>query len=224
MRAAIAVIAAAGLLASVSAARADLFTVTVWGGYGNNLSLGTTTPDQADLAGASNLGTAVASFTYDGPINWVNTGANNGTNPNGNLYSQFFDGADISGFTSPGGEYAGAGGLSTFLGNSMSSQGNSWFSFLQVAGTTSGGLVTMAHDDGASVYSGATVDYYSPNQTAEDIATFAMPSGPFTIDYIEANGSPSILTFKVPEPGTLAIFASGLLGLTMMMQRRCRRR
>ncbi len=202
-----------GVAALAGPARADV-TVYVWGGYGHTASLGTVTPDQAADPNPSALDQAAAAFTYTGPINWVNNAANNGADPTQNLFGQFFDQTRIVGFASPGGEYA---SLSDFLDTSMSSLGNSWYSYIRVDGVTGAGTATITHDDGASVYSATCpggVCYSWPTQVAETTGTFGIGAGPFTIDYIEANGSPSWLVFSVvPEPSTWAMMVMGFAGL-----------
>ena len=204
--------AAMASIATFSAAQA--LTVTVWGGYGQtNPSTG---PD-----GAQNpvpAGPDTASFTWTGPIDWVNNAPNNGTDHTQNLYSQFFTGGAISGYSS-----GVALSESDFLNTSMSAEGNAWFSYIQVVGTTAAGTASITHDDGASVYQGASALYSWPTQTPAVTGTFAIGAGPFTIDYIEANGSPSDLVFNVasvPEPSTWAMMVLGFAGLAFAGYRR----
>jgi hypothetical protein len=197
-------VAAIASIATIGAAQA--LTVTVWGGYGNSPIAGVT-PDQA--AAPAPAGADTAMFTWTGPINWVNNAGNNGTDNTQNLYSQFFTGGTISGYSSSVGLSE-----SAFLNTSMSSSGNSWYSYIQVVGTTGGGEATITHDDGASVYQGLNTLYTWPTQTSAVTASFAIGAGAFTIDYIEANGSPSDLVFSVvPEPSTWVMMALGFAGL-----------
>ena len=190
-------------VAAITTAQASV-SVTVWGGYGNSpLSA---SPDQAQSPVPTQ--TPIASFTYNGPIDWVNNTPNNGTDPTQNLFGQFFIPGDISGFTSS------VFTKTEFLDTSMSSLGNSWYSFIQVLGTTGAGTATITHDDGASVYQGLTTLYTWPTQTSAVTQSFPIGTGSFTIDYIEANGSPSDLVFAVvPEPSTWALLLLGFAGL-----------
>jgi hypothetical protein len=228
-------VAAFASVAAMSAAKAAVL-VEVWGGFGNNASLGTVTPDQAENPTPSP--DPVAEFVYNGPVNWVNNNANNGTDNTQNLFGQFFTAADISLFTSPGGEYSGASGLTNFLNTSMSSEGNSWFSYIQVLGIAQGAAsVTVSHDDGASAYDASCpggVCFSQPGQTSlETSPSFMVNAGDLvTIDYIEANGSPSDLvvnsaaTFSapsVPEPSTWAMLLVGFAGLGFGAFRRSRK-
>ena len=107
--------------------------------------------------------------------------------------------------------------------NSIVAAGNSWYSYIQVVGTTGGGEATITHDDGASVYQGLNTLYTWPTQTSAVTASFAIGAGAFTIDYIEANGSPSDLVFSVvPEPSTWAMMLLGFAGLGFAGYRRAR--
>jgi hypothetical protein len=211
-------------LAAVSSAQA--VTVDVWGGFNSpggivNPSPGTGVDGAQDPAPS---GLPVASFTYNGPIDWTDNVGNNGDDHTANLFGSFFDPAYITGFSSPGGEYSSdSAGLANFLNSSMSveeSFADTFYTYIRVSGTTSAGIATISHDDGASVYTGTpgsgTYVYLEPFQTSDVSASFAIPGGPFYIDYIEANGSPSDLTFSVagiPEPSTWAMMLLGFAGL-----------
>jgi hypothetical protein len=218
-------VAAFASVAAMSGAQASVL-VEVWGGYGNNASLGTVTPDQAENPTPSP--SPVAEFIYNGPVDWVNNAPNNGTNNTENLFGQFFNAADIGTFISPNGAYSGAGGGAAFLATSMSSEGNSWYSYIQVQGIAQGaGSETVTHDDGASAYDASCpggVCFGQPGQTAAETSpAFAVGAGDLvTIDYIEANGSPSDLVVNgpvafaapsVPEPSTWAMMLLGFAGL-----------
>ena len=82
---------------------------------------------------------------------------------------------------------------------------------------------TVTHDDGVSLYDNGG------SSSADQIMNSAYPttaittsfstvgtSGPYNLWYLEANGAPSVLQVSatnVPEPGTIALLAAGLLGL-----------
>ena len=110
----------------------------------------------------------------------------------------------------------------------MSDEGNDYYSYLLVTGTTGGGIATISHDDGASVYQGLPGSgmslYNSPGQQSDTGPhSFAIGSGPFYIDYIEANGSPSILSFTVvPEASTWAMMMLGFTALGFAGYRKAR--
>ena len=96
-------LAAMASLVAMDAAQASV-NVTVWGGYNTPTSAANPAPnnplgpDGAQDPNPTNA--AVASFTWTGPIDWVNNEGNNGTNPTGNLFGSFFVGGTISGFSS----------------------------------------------------------------------------------------------------------------------------
>ena len=120
---ALGVAAAVACLTAVSGAQA--LTVDVWGGY--NTPAGTVNPSPGVPAGVNGAqdpaptGPAVASFTYSGPINWQDNEGNNGDDHTKNFFGEFFTPADISGFSSPGGQYTNsAAGLANFLASSLS--------------------------------------------------------------------------------------------------------
>jgi hypothetical protein len=228
--------AAAALASLAAVGSAQAFTVDVWGGF--NTPAGTVNPSPgipASVNGAQDpapSGSPVASFTYNGPINWQDNEGNNGDDDHLNLFGSFFTAADITGFSSPGGQYNGASGLTNFLNSSLSveeSFPDTFYTYIQVSGTTSGGTATISHDDGASVYTGTpgsgTAVFLEPLQTSDESASFKMPAGLFYVDYIEANGAPSDLTFSVavPEPSTWAMMLTGFVFLGFAAFRRPRK-
>ena len=202
-------------------------SVTVWGGF--DTPAGTANP-LPNNPGAQNgaqdpapTNSAVATFTYTGPVDWVNPSPQN-TTDTGNLFNQFFNVADITSFTSPSGTYTGGSAVTNFGNSSMSIDGDRYWTYIQVTGTTAGGTATISHDDGASVYNGTPGSmtaplYNSPAETSEITSpSFTIKSGPYYIDYIEGNGSPADLVFStttsaIPEPSTWAMMLLGFAGL-----------
>jgi hypothetical protein len=226
-------IAALTSVVAISAAQADSVLVTVWGGHDDMAALTGFSPDSAQDPNPATTASATFVYTSSSPvINWVNNDPNNGTDPTQNLFSQFFNFGDVSAFTSPDGAYT----LTSFENASISSMGNSWFSYVRVDGTVlTPATGSISHDDGASVYSASCPDgvcYNSPSQTTDIMGSFSIGAGPAHIDYIEANGSPSDLvvtgiTFRststVPESSTWAMMLLGFAGLGFAGYRASRR-
>jgi hypothetical protein len=210
----IAAVVAGALLSS--AAHAATFDVTVWTGANDGVQSKTF---------ANNIvptGLASAHFTWLGDIDWFVDGPQN-NNSSGNLVSDFLGGsANISGFSSPRGTYA---NLADFLDDSLSVNGDAYATFFKITGVGKG-HGTITHDDGASVYdyNGAAV-YASPSETSAITGQFDLPTGahPFTVYYVEGNGSPSVLNLSVagvPEPATWATMMLGVAGLGAVLRRR----
>jgi PEP-CTERM motif len=211
---------AATMFSAAAANAASVFTVDVWTGAPN----GGASSFIADAAHTP-TGAPSAEFTYTGDINWFVAGPQN-TTPSGNLAGAFIPSADISGFTSPSGAYA---TLADFLNSSLSVAGDAYASFFRITGSYSSGTSvsgSISHENGASVYDylGNAV-YSSPSETSEITGNFVLPSGshPFTVDYVEGNGSPSVLNLSmsgVPEPSTWAMMLMGFGGLGAAMRAR----
>ena len=176
------------------------------------------------------LGRASATFTFTGNIDWrVDTPQNH--SPSENLFSDFLDNGTVSNFASPRGSYA---DQASFLGSSLSIAGDDYATYFLITGNYSGTNVhgSINHDDGASVYvdyTGAAV-YSHPDETSEITGLYTLPDGshPFTVAYVEGNGSPSVLNFTnvgtfggpgVPEPASWALMMLGFGGAGAMLRR-----
>ena len=217
MRIPIGILAAVGLLTSISAAHA--MTITIWTGSGLPLDA------QAAAPPATELGV----YAYNGPIDFVNNNPQGGSNTFGDFFGPTYS-HDLS--------WISGASISSLLATTMSVDGNGTTTYLQITGNYSTGTAfsgTITHDDGAGLYLNGSSSSILDNpagqpgcdqqQSTETCSFTIQPgSGTFELAYTEDNGAPAVLqaTIPTPEPASLAIFASGLLGLTLLQRRRQR--
>jgi hypothetical protein len=199
------------------------FTVTTGdtGGAGFN-----TLPSSTPFAGP----TAGATFTYTGALNFNNPAGQN-SGPTGDLNSTFFTSAGgvISGYAgtgnfTPGNDNYGSG-VAGFLAGSGSASNFAYGSLYKIdLGTLAAGTVlTITHDDGASVFQGSTQvgsTVAGPTTVVTDVVDITT-TGDTTLYYSRQNGTPSILEVSaVPEPSTWAMMILGFLGIGLVAYRR----
>lgn len=168
-----------------------------------------------------------ANFTYTGPLNFANNSAQNSTS-SGDLNSAFFSVGTITNYSGSGtlGSPANAnfGTLASFLASSGSASNFQYGSLYTIdLGTLAAGTVlTITHDDGASVYQngvrqGATT---AGPTTAITESVRLSSSGDTMLYYARENGAPSVLNVAVPEPVSFVVLGTGLASLTLLRRRR----
>jgi hypothetical protein len=200
--------AALGLAASGGVAHAQL-QYTIWNGSGFDHA--------AEPPGPSS--TPFALFSDPGnPINFVNNGPDT---PDGsdNLFSEFFTPAVLAECN------AANSACGTTVMSTLDSENPEISTFIKITGlmVQGGSVISISHDDGGTIYDGSTLVAGNSAESSENTESGIVPGTglqDLTIYYTEDNGAPSILQVAVPEPMSLVLVGSGVIGLGLVRRRK----
>jgi len=202
-------LALAGAMLGAAPVQAGVVKVSLW----QSSTAGNGPEEQASPLNPLALNAPTTTFDYLGVVNWRVNGQDNTLNKLSTFVG--FGGGSIS--NCAGLLCSGASALSATTLSTSSFATTTLFRLIFTTTAPVSGQVK--HDDGLSIYNSSNVAIYSsPAPTVEigSLVNLATP-GTYTAWYVEANGSPSVLTlpasFTVPEPTTLGLVAMTLLSL-----------
>ena len=211
IRTVLAVFAFAGLMAMAGTARASYSGVAF---CNVSTAVAGLTPTVSTLAAGEATGTECATFSASSIDFSAETSL----------------GYNLGGFLNGLGAASGITYLNGF--SASSALNNSLFDFTGAANFTTGQSFSVTHDDGTNMYVNGNLVLGAPNPTAPVSTpfTYSGPSGNFNFEFIytECCGGDAdyitslvpVTTGTVPEPETLAMVGSGLLGLCEVVRRR----
>ena len=167
-----------------------------------------------------------AEFTYTGPLSFDTEGPSDLNGAFGFSTSNIssYNPSSQATFSYGGTQVADFSTVDSFLNSSASDGGYGYGSLYQIVlGQLSAGTVlTVTHDDGYSLYENQTAidTANSAPTTAETNTDVIASTGNYVLYYARENGAPSVLDVAVPEPASLALLGSFLLGFGLITRRK----
>ncbi len=217
---------AAAILVAAPKAKADSYSfgtldVTIWNGeYQNGVT------DTATLGSMPTI-SPIGTYTYDGPLNFVNDNPQTSSGTN-NTFGDFFN-TYLSDLTATGSNSMSTNTLATTIMSSGGETGAAINTYMEfTGGMIAGETVTLSSDDGSSLYVNGSTLISMPGPQSQTTTSAVLPAGsnPFTLVYVESNGAPAVLQMSTvtPEPTSLLLLGTGLLGLALVLSRKARQK